>query len=378
MAAPLLQRGPRGGVFFLDGDKKKYLRREETEQETEAQQQRFLIGPVSVSKHVKDLMEVYILGDVHVKETECPTVAPEQELQERKQTQTVTEWLQELIANHQKDAKVVDVFFESPFISEAQPRRLLLRDSYLADVLRTHEACLEVKKAGCPYLKQAHFHYADIRSLFAQHFPSTYALYGALQRLQVDLALRKPNPTDLKLVLDYEAPTDEKSFIEAVLEATKLNRQMRAALTNATGTKLKRILERLIREIKERWRVFASLLPTKKAAILSYSKEKEGGGKQEETRHVLRLTLEASRAVKALREPLSEFLALLVDIYLISRVFRYKKAKKSKNKHVVIIYAGDAHSQQYRRIFKELGFKEEFSARSDESGDRQCVNITRI
>ena len=58
------------------------------------------------------------------------------------------------------------------------------------------------------------------------------------------------------------------------------------------------------------------------------------------------------------------------------RRFKQVKYQNSKEPENIIIYVGDKHAKTYRKMLKQLSFKEEFKSKS-KSGEF-CIDITDL
>ena len=72
--------------------------------------------------------------------------------------------------------------------------------------------------------------------------------------------------------------------------------------------------------------------------------------------------------------------AQIMDIYLLSRVFRMFSHHESRSLNGsinnVIIYVGDAHADEYRRILLSLGFSMDYRAQKAEGGTSSCLDVS--
>jgi hypothetical protein len=71
----------------------------------------------------------------------------------------------------------------------------------------------------------------------------------------------------------------------------------------------------------------------------------------------------------------------MMDMYLFSRMFRkFKKNKKtvSETPTNIVVYVGNWHANNYRRLLDKLGFTHKESKSKTKDVDFQCVNISNF
>ncbi len=101
-----------------------------------------------------------------------------------------------------------------------------------------------------------------------------------------------------------------------------------------------------------------------------------------EIQHQMLYALSTDQFKKASRISF-EFTIQYMDLYLLSRMFRtFKEGIKRRYRgeaNNVLIYVGDLHATNYRRVLSELEFTEVFSSYARKGEEKfQCLDITGL
>jgi hypothetical protein len=311
-------------------------------------------GPISLSEHWHPGLgkHIYVFGDKHVNQAKC---------RESNQRAVRIDQFLDRVIKANKD-KVLDIFLEMEYIGSRSGKRQRRHHTFeeprdfITGLMVTYEQCLRISKRACEH-PNIRAHYVDIR--FHRTLESIIMEWFVMGQGQPEAT--RSSRDHSRAVHEWwlhglqHSPVLVNSFplqqplINRILEETKIKKQL-AAVKDA---KLRQyLLNWGLNELHRLNRAFGSDITT------------------------LRTAPQKTRAFFAILEIVSTFM----DMYALARIFRSFRqvpGKYSDDPTHVIIYAGDAHSQNYRRVLKKLGFKLVQETRS-EKRYHQCLDISRF
>ncbi len=298
-----------------------------------------VVGPVSLTEFKTEQYggyHIYVFGDFHASEVECQDTSASRPL------------LQDFVENTinlNKD-KMIDVFVESDF-QEQGHEALEYESSYLEDFKDHFKYCLVRDKYQCKF-KNARFHYADLRKTvkspirnLAQSILTAERL-GDTNKMNEIIAQSQANYDELKNV----------KFDDFLL-VPKINKQFIHINHVELQTKIKIFFEARFNKFLNR--------------ALQLLSNVSRNGQANDPR------------MPELWSNLAVCGALIMDMYLIMRLFRSFVTGKNPTAQYSIIYAGNVHANTYRDLFDYLGFVKIAEETSSEKGKSfQCLPLVKF
>lgn len=301
-----------------------------------------LIGPITMSEMYSARYDkhVYILGDYHDKKTVC---------QAKGEKFPITDFFHYLIEN---TPGIIDFFLELEYLSKTvEPFKkgtilnALFGDSYIDDVRKEFANCLTIDKKNCEY-PNVRMHYADIR------YSSRYTPFLMLNWMDF------VNERNEKMI-DYlfKKRADELKIFpitfQKLIEGNPLITKELMAIHD----------EKVTDHILEWYRQQFDYYVVTQDDFLELKEFKDPD--------------EYHSAFISLENKLLTMTSIIMDIYLLARMFRNFEDAPSPKK--IVIFAGENHALDYRAFFQELGFKELNYAESEKEGvDYQCLELDKF
>jgi hypothetical protein len=295
---------------------------------------RYLAGPISMREFVstKYNKRIYILGDFHHISTKCPPTA------NPANTTNPAEFIVNLIELVAPDT--IDVWFEAQYLNKTVGEvKIQYAPSHLGNALNEFSPCLQVRKEKCPFLN-ARVHYTNIRSQSVVGRPEARAIGNIANLLHnfIEKAVdkREPSVSEAVDILAKNRWIFETKTADEFRTIVKINKQ----LANVADEKVKKALE------------------TQFGTVIA---------KNWLTTFDLNRIESALRAVDVyvlfeLRDRIWALNAALMDMYLLARLFRRYRDKKTgavvESGHKDVIYVGETHTWAYTKFLTQsLGFK---------------------
>ena len=309
---------------------------------------------------------IYILGDVHTtKGRVCP---PSKTLKNSINLANFLGYLPTL-NNPDGTPKLIDYFFEIDFKNKLRPYVKPYGQSYIKYINEVFENCLKLDKELCQY-KNVRMHYADVRRTpellpFDEHY--YYLEY-------IDKYYETKEKKYFDYIKDYLETFDKPSLdkllskgINEWIKISKVYKQLDNLEFPEVGAMIKQESEK---EVKKLLKVL--------------------------TPDFIRMTLEVGYDIINIPDyfPSKETafkifkmnayvidgFSHIMDMYLFSRMFRkFKKTKTmSEPPTNIVVYVGDWHANNYRKLLDKLGFTHKESKSKTKGIDFQCVNISNF
>jgi|SRR5579872_70285 len=190
-----------------------------------------LAGPISLHHLTSNKYDrnVYIFGDVHIKDMKCPSNVFVDN------TIFIPDFIdQEIKINN----KTIDLYVEHAYLTKNNELNVPYKESFLKDVIVRYSKCLSLDKTGCGYGNYFRAHYVDIRAKANINTPTLgsnlfIAIMTTLEKLSmiIDKKMREDEIIQLwnKLVL-YNVQLWEKLFSnehESVKTRNSVNRYIK-------------------------------------------------------------------------------------------------------------------------------------------------------
>jgi hypothetical protein len=314
---------------------------------------KFLEGPVSMHEFTGHNKVILLIGDLHELETTCPkgTGAGAGVIQ-------IEKYIDEIIRNNPN--LEFDIFFEEGF---PQTRSVRV-DIYLTRVIRHFQLCLQSKKQSCKY-SNARFHYVDVRKLgmspqdiigFEIMIEFIHTITDVVNEHKTDSEIYKaikPHLAQWSTLLlnnfEYLFLWNEEN-IEKKLKAAKIEKQL--ASISVEDKKIIDVIKNVI--------PFTRL--DEKDVMQTIRDMEILNNEDTFSRDILFVQL-----FGVIWEAFDNF-SKLMDWYVMGRVF------KSYPRNI-IIYAGEAHIENYHKVLENLDFKEVFHYVEESKKARQCINL---
>lgn len=350
-----------------------------------------ILGPVSFTEHYSPTMDkqVLVFGDFHTYRQRCD---------DKKPSDVHIEFLDlvEYLVTHgpkekqtHESSTKVDVFLETPYLvvpGTKDDQRI----GMLGQLARRFPGCFLMSKDGCAYSSFARFHYVDVRfrseSHVGQMLPGYFDKWDTpFNNVRSKLAAAKHvakslNQTDtatselaaLKIPKQYENIYPLSLRVKLQSWFTEKIKQLGDELLALDFETYYSVISKLVNEGEEKkahmyldnhgiGKNIADVLFTIDPKRLQIS-----GGFDDPVERLLNWTADRT----------ATYHAMFMDYYTIGRLFRSypdgaQVAKRS------IIFVGEQHADNYRRIFDVLGFQRIGKPAVDSATSFQCIPINR-
>lgn len=328
-------------------------------------------GPLSLTEHFSEKFgkHIYIFGEMHYFTEDC-------------KGEPISKFLYETIRDSDK---FIDFYLESPNYTDYEYKRLFPSDykenfQTISNIEYKFSNCFRRDKKDCE-LPNLRAHWTDIRR--------TEKIAKITQKLQLyllfwkgDIRKNRSEEKDIEKVYNlfsefYNQPVVKKSkdmpmFIDNI---SKLYSRL-------ITKQLKSIDDSAIKNTLEDWfnfscteNVFAN------ERTIQFLNEYQGNLLYAPYYYlsILQKTIDSVEKIRIL-DLVSGFMnyitgsmACIMDIYLLSRVFRtFRDSVSPQN---IIIYVGDHHAESYRQVLNMLDFTLIASSRTD---DNKCLDISNF
>ena len=359
---------------------------------------KFIGGPKSLTHHWSEYYQktIYIFGENHSSLMDCDERFGKKAKKEKWGVNklSIEDFFVLLI---QTTSAFIDLYIEFPAYKGFEYNSIKFgdQDIRLQKLLDRFQKCVEYSNRAAEDCRLARVHYFDIRSLkkdgkltqsvdlFESKFSNVMNRYPKLEwadRLR-KLINHKKNEYIIE-ILKGLAKKNDKDFLDSLItKQISLNVFIQKELSKI---KDQRLIDNIIIFIRNEF-----FEQTKR-----YRKRW-----QHNVPIILSSSHKDSRKDNALIAAINDILltnstiiirALVADTYLLARVFKnfnmneiekkgYKGATDQPDKaHNIIIYAGNAHSEVYRKFLKQLDFKQIAETGVSSSEFVTCVNMKKI
>ena len=328
----------------------------------------YLSVPVTVSEHfsAKYNKHIYIFGDYHDRNIICPIGS------NKENTVYFLDLLKSftILKNSDNTPKVIDYFFELSFKNKIIPYIKPFGKGYFKDVNKMFDNCLQLKKTLCQY-KNVRMHYSDIRHIkemepfndFRYYYLNLIRYYNTREEIyKENLEQTRIKKND---IINNLSDLLDKG-IDYLIYISKTNKQLdnlefhdlKPLIKTYFGNKIRVLLKNFnIDKVKNIFSVGDEMIKGK------FPNKKE------------------IDIIKTFSTQILDFTSYLMDMYLFSRMFRkFKKTEKNHSEPPtnIVIYVGDWHAENYRKLLDLLGFTSKISQSKKEGTDFQCVNISKF
>jgi hypothetical protein len=325
---------------------------------------------------------VYILGERHNKEETCPddllNVITAKELFFKllnSCTDLMDVYLEEVFnAENEKGSRFSSLLAEKEHIASLDEEELAdyNEDSgYMEDVIGflSSEGCLSDLFDSCAlYKKHIRFHLSDIRSEslegktpFADYIHAIFELSRASSYDHLDNIKKY-----IKSVRDagrmFDSVENVRTGLKDMLENYRINKQLDNVIYPEVKDLLNNITINYMLKMEDKL-VWSNIRP--------YIKKIE-----EDIDEDINFQEYITDG-----DSVSDTAEMLMDIFLISRIFRTFKdtpGKLNGEPTNIIIYVGAQHGSNYRRILSSLGFRRTFTYKRYDDEIEPCLDITNL
>uniref|UniRef100_A0A6C0H390 Uncharacterized protein n=1 Tax=viral metagenome TaxID=1070528 RepID=A0A6C0H390_9ZZZZ len=355
---------------------------------------RFIGGPCSLtlqwSAEYKKL--IYIFGEDHEKKDDCPTPKDD--------TLSIEEYMLKLYVNGDV---FIDFYIEAGAYFKNTSYLTDYGDDRLSKLTNTFQSCLHDSNSDQPKCKKGRAHYIDIRQIIGIEYGkiNTYTIeflkFSEIQNKQrylYNLRLFFANPKVLQMIEDVSNMLSPKEFVQylklefaqnylfekesrkSTISQTQIDNFINTSIEEYGGdvfissiiADVKSMVEELVKyKINNDQKHVGKVHSSDKYNFEYFRTWQIKPGKDSST------TVRKNNEYRSFREKLSNVFvkllqinALVVDVYLLARVLKIFNINTIKNKrdtdepyepHNIVIYAGDGHSDVYRKFLDSLGFK---------------------
>lgn len=307
---------------------------------------------ISLSYHTKGMKKIYIFGENHYPINNCSN------------DQKGMKVLDFIKINIENIPKFMDFFTETTYLSKGDIYKRNKDETLtLYKFEERYYNCLYPNKDLCDF-PNVRFHNTDIRRPFEKNRPFILHFFDLIYHIQKEY--------------------DNKDKLEYYLESYK--NYINQSKNDESFKEYKNI-----NDLKGLIKLVEKIYPIKKIAKqLKNSQIKETLTKYSQN-ELLKLNyrfmnfnfinkfMTDKRLLDNIVITNLRFESIFMDVYLMARVFRsfdqieYKNSRDPQN---IIIYVGDAHAENYRKILDQLKFKREFNTRAKEH--EFCINISKL
>ena len=371
----------------------------------------YIGGPATLTSHWSDKYKkmIYIFGEMHSDKTDCKkhltqycdtgkikdpktnecvlksSTRGKEILNNIKETKMpIEKFLEELIVNTDV---FIDIFFEFPsYIGEGYKKKIrkYMGNNALGKIANKIGTCLEYSKRVAKKCQLARVHYFDVR--------------------EIEDFYRLNDVSYFFIKLSKVLSNNNKEIVYYVLKILMKDKRIINVLNGLNESSLEQYNNFWKKEINSNFFIRKELSKT-------YLKE-------EINNFITKLVLESAyEHRREFRRYISDILneedkdrfinafvmiysitvvinATIVDAYTLSRIFKVYDVKKPAFKenikrdqpseaHNIIIYGGDAHSENYRKFLKSVGFKEINNIGSidgyyDSKKPKNCVDMNKF
>lgn len=297
---------------------------------------KYIGGPLSLTYHRQDRKHIYIFGESHSEDIDCP---PQAEIMK------VEDYLYELLKN-------TDVFLDIYFELEPPEARDYVENMRLTNIFYKFKNCIDYDTRFGDICRLGRIHYTNYRSMRKKtsRVTSFYQTLSSFVDIEKD-ELFSDSSIEILRTLSMINGEDEYNNLGLYIirDNYYLNKELEKSflkdnIINFITIKIKEELER-----NKDLRVYYS------AILLDiFDEYKKSNLINEE------ILLKLYNAVDRLKDFMVSIIAREMDVYLLSRVFRkfdikrpYAKANEKDDKYTdqpvepynIVIYAGDNHSE---------------------------------
>jgi hypothetical protein len=363
---------------------------------------RFIRGPKNLTVHWSEIlnMHVYIFGEHHI-QGNCTNLSESNP----QNTMNIEDYLDQLLQNTDK---YLDYIFEVPMIGKKKlqyisndPSGIRIGNSPLSlnDIFQRFKVCIEPVTRHASRCRLGRVHFMDVRNENMSHMNTISYLWACfLTYKKRDIINLLNNQYFLKKLKDMHhfCNTEQKLFIyfKAFIFGINYNVAELRKLLNSEKYINKEIGLRIKKYIEDEIDVLAKKffvpLTTNISIILS-------NWEQILNKKYKYWALVPSPQIKVILDSfknvglcLTSLVSYGPDLYTLCRMFKTFNVKKQpfvnayksdqpKKMHNIVIYAGDAHSQRYRRLLNSLGFfiEVEKTGQSDNT-QISCIDMIDI
>lgn len=328
------------------------------------------IGGPSIIVHLfnkKYLKDVYIFGELHDKNTDCP-----------EESMLIEDYLKVLIENTDV---FIDLFVEIPVIKSVYEEKRGFEEYRLLKILKTLKKCVDISTRNECSLSR--IHYMDIRD--EEGINITPLIDVMTEIFSIDRSedkynnMRKYLTNNRKIlieIIDKIYNSDNQEFVNYILKDLFKHKKINKELSKIKFEK--NLLEEFIIEsinnkiiqVKETQKTLIKYI---NLFVLSLLKDEE---------IILEKVEKNYQYIVILANILSGFLAIYVDIYTICRMFKEFDISniylQPKEAHNIIIYAGSLHSGSITEFLtSKLDFKLIEYVNSTDEYDN-CIDMSDI
>ena len=315
-----------------------------------------IYGPISLTYHVsrKYNKKVYIFGEFHSSKYHCKKPGG---------SIAFDKFVQKTLS-YNKD-KIIDIYTEEEFIKKSiyktRKRSGWARNrgsSALDKMTKTFKDCLTVSKKHCKD-KNVRIHYTDIRSI-GNILSLKFGHWNIADMLSILVKVwdNKKEFISMKHKIERSDFNEYLKF-DQIFDTLKITKQ----LNKNPDTQLRKKIQKFfVKKLSEK--VFKNLdKRVKELYKYIYEQIKMDN-----------YPLEEIKDLRKIFKHLFQYNNLLMDFYLIGRMFKRFDDQLHPYAENVMILAGDAHCKTYRELLKYLGFRKMKSSYSTK--EENCIDIS--
>lgn len=316
-----------------------------------------IYGPFTLTYHVskKYNKRIYLFGEYHSVKYHC-----------KKQKGSIAfDRFVEKTLRVNRD-KMIDIYTEEEFIKKKVHKTRLrsgwARDAEFGSALdrftKRFADCLRVGKKDCKY-PNVRIHYGDVRAIIGI-LKLKFGHWNAAEMMSLLLNPEK----NKKKILQYRKKINASNFndylkFDKILKLTKIEKQLSKFSDKKLKEKIKKFIIKKLRETL----VYKKNLDKEIKKL--YKKVCENLKKGED-----------SIQLRKMFRGLFFYNNMLMDGYLIGRMFKRFVDEEYPYAENIMVLAGDNHCQTYRELLKYLRFK--VVAKTFSTPEENCVDITKF
>ena len=200
----------------------------------------------------------------------------------------------------------------------------------------------------CIYDPYVRFHHGDLRHIndkFIQYIRSIYLLYGRTSKDKLNDSAFVKNNTQF---------SNDTNYVSNIYSSSQFMNKIIKQIDNIDNKNIKKVFEDLVKRLIDRCTQIITSGDINYKSVLQIFNDD----------------------IKIKKNVVSDIYLDIMDIYLLSRVFRsFDKDSHKYNASNIIIYTGNAHIRNYIKLMPDLKFEKIYDFNSTISGKNACIKV---
>jgi len=200
----------------------------------------------------------------------------------------------------------------------------------------------------CIYDPYVRFHHGDLRHIndkFVQYITSIYILYTRTSKDKLNYSI---------FFLDNKQFSNDTNYVSNIYSSSQFMNKIIKQIDNIDNKNIKKVFEDLVKKLIHKCTQIIESGDINYKSVLQIFNDN----------------------IKIKKNDVSEIFLDIMDIYLLTRVFRsFDKDLHKYNASNIIIYAGNAHIQNYIKLMPDLKFAKIYDFKSTITEKRACIKV---